>query len=68
MDQRDKLKENPFSYQVRKNGTIAIFVDNKMIKTLGEKDANRFLRRILKADDFNVQLELARVTGHYKHV
>lgn len=68
MDQRDRLKEIPFSYQVRKNGTIAIFADNRLIKTLGVKDATRFLRRVENADEFNEQLELARVTGHYKHL
>lgn len=67
IDQRDKLKESPFSYKVTKALKTFIYWNNKQIMTLNEKDTKKFLSRTEHKSEFEVQLELAKVTGHFKH-
>lgn len=67
MDQRDRLKENPFSYEVTKKGQVRIFFFNRMIKHLGEKESMKLLSCIENQPDFEVQLALAKITGNFKH-
>jgi len=67
LDVRDRLKENPFEYQMTKANKMMIFVQNKMIMTLGEKQALKLNAKLEVADEFNQQLLLAKATGHYKH-
>lgn len=67
LDERDRLKEEPFDYKETKAGKLMIYYNNKMIMTLGEKQAAKTLRKLKNADDFNIQLILAKVTGHFKH-
>lgn len=67
LDVRDRLKENPFEYQMTKANKMMIFVQNKMIVTLSEKQALKLNAKLEVADEFNQQLLLAKATGHYKH-
>lgn len=67
IDKRDRLKESPFDYKVTKANKVMIYWENRQIKVLSEKETNRFLSRISGKDEFDIQLELAKVTGHFKH-
>jgi hypothetical protein len=67
-DKRDILKnEKPFSWQLLKNDKAFIFWRQKSIKTISGKDLLKFLDLIELNDDYNIQLFLAKVTGHFKH-
>ena len=66
IDKRDRLKENPFSYKVNKDNKVMIFWDNKQIKILKGKEALKFLSRVEGRNQFEVQLELAKITGNFK--
>ncbi len=67
IDQRDRLKEDPFEYKVTKSGKVFIYWQNKEIKILSGQAASKFMRKVENKSDFDVQLELAKVTGHFKH-
>ena len=67
IDRRGKLAEGIFSYRVVKSGTVFISWQGKTVTTLSGKAAERFLSRIDGAGDFEAQLEMARVTGNFKH-
>lgn len=66
IDKNDRLKENPFSYHVTKASKAIIFYEGRQIKTLNEKETARLFSRIHNKSDFDVQLELAKVTGNFK--
>lgn len=67
LDERDRLKDFPFDYKITKAGKMMIYHQHKMIMTLSEKQAGKVIRKLASADDFNQQLILAKVTGHFKH-
>ena len=67
IDQRDRLKENPFSYKILKSNKAMIYFENKMVMTLSERDTFKLIRRVENKDDFETQLALAKVTGNFKH-
>lgn len=67
IDNRDKLKENPFSYKITKALKTIIYWNNKQIMMLSEKDTKKFLSRIENKSEFDIQLELAKITGNFKH-
>jgi hypothetical protein len=52
-----------FSYVVRKSGEIVISRDGRPVKSLGKREAGRFLRLLERAGP---QEAMARVTGNYK--
>ena len=66
-DRRNKLRESPFQYHLAKSKRILIHWENKLIKTLSEKESAKFIARIGCKSDYEVQLELARITGNFKH-
>ncbi|NBI27480.1 hypothetical protein [Chengkuizengella marina] len=66
IDKRDRLKENPFSYKITKANKTMIYWDNRMIKTLSEKESKKFLFNIEGKDDYAIQLILAKLTGNFK--
>lgn len=43
IDKRNRLSEEPFTYEVRKNGTVAIFFSGKQIKVVRNKEAERLI-------------------------
>ncbi len=67
IDKRNRLKENPFSFNITKANKAMIYFEGKMIMTLNEKASSKLLRRIEGADEFDTQLALAKVTGNFKH-
>ncbi len=67
IDQRDRLKENPFSYKITKANKTFIYFDNKSIKILNEKETKKFISNISNKNEFEIQLILAKLTGNFKH-
>lgn len=65
-DKRDKLKEQPFSYR-EFNGKVFIYYQSREIKVVKGKEASKLLSRLYGESDFQVQLVLAKITGHFKH-
>jgi len=63
---RDKLKENPFTYKVTKANKMMIKYKHKQIMILNEKETMRMLKRMNGKNEFDIQLELAKVTGNFK--
>lgn len=67
-DKRNILKEEqPFSWKILKNGKALVYWSRRLIKTLKEKDCNKLKALILKGNDYEIQLFLAKITGHFKH-
>ncbi|WP_432666188.1 hypothetical protein R9X47_07670 [Wukongibacter baidiensis] len=66
IDKRDKLRENPFSYKITKANKTLIYYENRMIKTLNEKETKRLIKKIDGLSQFEVQLALAKITGNFK--
>ena len=68
IDKRNRLSEEPFAYQITKNGTVAINYKGKQIKIVKDKDAERLIARIKAVEDniTEVQLLLAKITGNFK--
>lgn len=64
-DKRERLKEEPFSYQIMKNQSVVISYNHKVIKTIRGKEAAKFINKIA-VEDADIQLLLARMTGNFK--
>lgn len=67
IDQRDKLKEEPFSYRVSKDNKVFLFWNDKQVMILKGKESEKFLSKIDRADSFESQLIMAKITGNFKH-
>ncbi len=66
-DMRGRLLEEPFSYIATKNGTVMISYQGRVIKALSPRKADAFLRQAQAADSQQLQLLMAKETGHFKH-
>ncbi|MGE7987877.1 hypothetical protein [Lysinibacillus fusiformis] len=68
IDKRNRLSEEPFTYQITKKGTVVIHFEGKQIKVVKEKEAERLLAKIHEAEHqtIEVQLLLAKMTGNFK--
>ncbi|GGE61357.1 hypothetical protein [Priestia taiwanensis] len=68
IDKRNKLSEEPFSYQITKKGTVVIYYKGKQIKIVKDREAERLIARIqeVKESITDVQLLLAKITGNFK--
>ena len=66
-DCRGRLLEEPFSYMATKDGSVRISYQGRMIKVLSPKKAAAFLRQAQTADSQELQLLMAKATGHFKH-
>ncbi|WP_324727883.1 hypothetical protein VO178_12950 [Lysinibacillus fusiformis] len=68
IDKRNRLSEEPFTYQIMKKGTVAIYYEGKQIKVVKENEAERLLAKIHEAEQqtIEVQLLLAKLTGNFK--
>ena len=60
------VKEKPFSYRERKDGTVAIYWKRIPATTLGGKLAENFLAAAAEAGEDELQLLLAKATGNFK--
>ena len=67
VDQRHKLDEAPFDYQVTKDLRVIVFWRGKQVKILAGQPAEKFLAALDELDETGVQLALAKATGHFKH-
>lgn len=59
-------EELPFSFQATKNGKVLISWNGKLVTTLVDKDALKFLARVEGTDDHEAQLLMAKATGNFK--
>lgn len=68
IDKRNRLSEEPFTYQLTKKGTVLIHYEGKQIKIVKEREAERLIARIQEVDENmpEVQLLLAKITGNFK--
>ncbi|MGM0837051.1 MAG: hypothetical protein ACQEV7_12920 [Bacillota bacterium] len=68
IDKRNRLSEEPFTYQITKKGIVFILYEGKQIKIVKGKEAERLIARIQEVDDnmTEVQLLLAKITGNFK--
>nr|WP_206700881.1 hypothetical protein [Lysinibacillus sphaericus] len=68
IDKRNRLSEEPFTYEITKKGTVAIYYEGKQIKVVKENEAERLLAKIHEAEQqtIEVQLLLAKMTGNFK--
>jgi hypothetical protein len=60
------LDAGVFSYRAHKDGTVRIAYRGKVVTTLAGKEAVRFLARVDGADEEQIQLAMAKVTGNFK--
>jgi hypothetical protein len=60
------LKEKPFSYRERKDGTVALYWKRVPATTLGGKLAENFLAAAAEAGEDELQLLMAKATGNFK--
>ena len=60
------LKEKPFSYRERKDGTVALYWKRVPATTLGGKLAENFLTAAAEAGEDELQLLMAKATGNFK--
>ena len=60
------LDSQPFSYVVRKDGTVAISHEGRTVMVVAGPDAQKLLRKLLGAPEATVQMALAKITGNFK--
>ena len=67
VDKRNKLDEGVFSFQANKDDSkVFIYWRGKQVKVLKDKEAKKFLDRIVGLEDKEVQLVMAKLTGNFK--
>lgn len=67
IDKRGKLKDEPFSFRVTKDGRVFIHWHGKQVTILKGSSAEKFVASAANADVQQAQLIMARATGHFKH-
>jgi hypothetical protein len=67
MDKRGKLKEEPFTFRITKEGKVFIHWHGKQVTILKDNAADKFRDAIANAESNQAQLIMARATGHFKH-
>ena len=60
------LKEQPFSYRARKDGTVEILWKGRRASARSGKLAERFLEQAPTEDEHGKQLLMAKATGNFK--
>jgi hypothetical protein len=68
IDKRNRLSEEPFTYQTTKKGTIVIYYKGKQIKIIKDSEAANLITKIKEVEGnlTEVQLLLAKITGNFK--
>ncbi|MFS0820476.1 hypothetical protein [Bacillus sp. 1P02SD] len=68
IDKRNRLREEPFTYQITKKGMVIIYYAGKQIKIIKDREAERLIAKIKEVEDDNIkiQLLLAKITGNFK--
>ncbi len=66
VDKRKKFDQMLCSYQVTKDQRVFIYWHEKLVKTLKEHQANRFIEMIDNSESQEAQLIMARATENFK--
>lgn len=66
IDKHNRLEEEPFSYKISKDNKVFIFWEGKQVKILKGKESEKFISKIANADEFELQLIMAKITGNFK--
>lgn len=68
IDNRNKLEEQPFTFNITKKKTIRIFYFGNPVTILKNHKAEQLIGRMedVDYDEFEVQLLLAKATGNFK--
>jgi hypothetical protein len=68
IDKRNRLSEEPFTYQTTKKGAIVIYYRGKQIKIIKDSEAANLITRMKEVEGnlTEVQLLLAKITGNFK--
>ncbi|WP_037572440.1 hypothetical protein [Spirochaeta cellobiosiphila] len=67
-DKRNILREDkPFSYNIIKDQKAQVFYKGKLVMTIKSEEVNKLLVLKNKADEYQIQLFLAKITGQFKH-
>lgn len=61
-----RLDEQPFAYQLRKDGSIAVSHGGRVVSVISGREADRLRARLSGASEQEVQLALAKITGNFK--
>jgi hypothetical protein len=67
IDKRGKLKEEPFTFRITKEGKVFIHWQGKQVTVLKGSAADKFKEAIANTETDQAQLIMARATGHFKH-
>jgi hypothetical protein len=60
------LDDDPFSWQIAKDGRVLIFRDGRQVAVIAGAQADRLRPKLANAPD-QAQHALARATGNYRH-
>lgn len=66
VDKRHRFDEEVFSYKVSKDNKIFIYWYGKQVMILKGKESEKFIAKILNADQLESQLIMAKITGNFK--
>ena len=58
IDKRNRLGEEPFTYQITKNGTVTINYKGTQIKVVKDKEAERLIARIKAVENNILEVQL----------
>ena len=67
IDKHGRLQEKPFTFQETKDGKVFIRWHGKQVMILKDKAASKFFENISNMKPEEMQLLMARITGHFKH-
>lgn len=67
-DTRGRLGDDPFTHQVTKHGSVRVLRGGREVCVVGGSRAERLLLAMQTAtDEHDLQLLLAKASGHYRH-
>ena len=66
MTDTNPLADEPFDYQITKDNKVLMYWQDKLVKTIAGKQAQKFIAQINGLDEPAIQLLLARYTGNFK--
>ena len=61
------IADEPFDYRTTKNGLVYISYKGRTVTTLRGRESSRFLSKVESRDSRDLQLAMAKATGHFKH-
>ena len=67
IDKRGKLDAEPFDYRETADRRVLIYWNDKHIMTVKGDAAAKLLAKLSDADEKDIQLTLAKLTGNFKH-